>query len=261
MRKIFVLAIMFLFTAVNSSLAHFGMIIPSENIVLDGKKSEIMLNLSFSHPMEGIGMTMERPKSFQVFVNGKSEDMLPTLKATRIMGAEAWQAKYTLNRPGLYQFVVEPIPYWEETENCYIIHYSKTYVSAFGEEEGWSEPLGLKTEILPLTRPFGNYTGNIFQGQVLLDGKPVPHAEIEVEFYNSVKNYIVPNNIMVTQTLKADSHGVFTYAVPFAGWWGFAALNTSPEQMDHEGEKKNVELGAILWTNFIDPIRAKKRIK
>ena len=30
---------------------------------------------------------------------------------------------------------------------------------------------------------------------------------------------------MVTQTIKADPNGIFTYAAPKAGWWGFAALN------------------------------------
>lgn len=71
---------------------------------------------------------------------------------------------------------MEPQPYWEPAEDCYIVHYTKAYVAAFGEEEGWDEPAGLKTEIVPLTRPFGNYAGNVFQGQVLLNGKPVPGA-------------------------------------------------------------------------------------
>ena len=47
-------------------------------------------------------------------------------------------------------------------EDCFIIHYTKTVVAAFGEEENWGQPLGLKTEIVPLTRPFANYTGNVF---------------------------------------------------------------------------------------------------
>ena len=50
-------------------------------------------------------------------------------------------------------------------------------------------------EIIPLTRPFANYSGNIFQGRVLLDGKPVPGAEVEVEYYNRGE-YCIKNVIM-----------------------------------------------------------------
>lgn len=57
---------------------------------------------------------------------------------------------------------MEPKPYFEPAEDCYIIHYTKTVVSAFGLE-GWDRELGLKTEIVPLTRPFGLYAGNVFQ--------------------------------------------------------------------------------------------------
>ena len=60
---------------------------------------------------------------------------------------------------------------------------------------------------------------------------------------------------MVTQGVKADANGVFTYAVPFAGWWGFAALNTADEKLDHDGTPKNVELGAVLWAEFVDPVK------
>ena len=121
---------------------------------------------------------------------------------------------------------MEPNPYWEPAEDCYIIHYTKTVVAAFGDDEGWESEVGLKTEIVPLTKPFGLYSGNIFQGIVKLDGKIVPFAQIEVEYYNKDKKAIAPTDYMITQTIKADKHGVFSYAAPAAGWWGFAALNT-----------------------------------
>jgi cobalt/nickel transport protein len=57
---------------------------------------------------------------------------------------------------------------------------------------------------------------------------------------------------MVTQTIKADQNGVFTYAVPKSGWWGFAALNTDDEKMKHNGEEKDVEMGAVIWVQFHD---------
>lgn len=239
------------------ALAHFGMVIPSANVVTEKSGADIALDLSFSHPMEGVGMALARPNSFKVYANGGAEDLTANLKPVQIMGHDAWRTRYAVKRPGVYQFVMEPVPYWEPAEDCFIVHYVKTCVAAYGEEDGWAEPLGVKTEIVPLTRPFGNYAGNVFQGRVLLDGKPVPGAEVEVEYYNRDKSHVAPNEYMVTQVIRADADGVFTYSVPFAGWWGFAALNTGAEKIAHEGKPKNVELGAVLWTEFVEPVRAK----
>ena len=147
---------------------------------------------------------------------------------------------------------MEPKPYWEPAEDCFIIHYTKTIIAAFGADAGWDEPIGLKTEIVPLTRPFGLYAGNVFQGIVLVGGKPAPGTEVEVEFYNKDKKSEAPNDYFVTQVVKADKNGVFTFAVPKAGWWGFAGLNTSDKKIKHDGEEKDVEIGAVLWIEFKD---------
>ena len=241
----------------SAAFAHFGMVIPAADAVMEKKDAAVSLDISFSHPMEMVGMNMEKPKAFAVIADGAKQDLLPALKGQKIMGKDAWKAAYTIKKPGVYQFIMEPTPYWEPAEDCYIIHYTKTYVAAFGEEEGWDKPAGLKTEIVPLTRPFGNYAGNVFQGQVLVDGKPVPNAMVEVELYNQGKKYQAPNDYMVTQSVKADAHGVFTYAVPFAGWWGFAALATATETLEYKGQAKSVEQGAVLWTRFLAPQKAK----
>ena len=56
---------------------------------------------------------------------------------------------------------------------------------------------------------------------------------------------------MVTQTIKADGNGVFTYAAPKPGWWGFAALNEADFKLKTKsGEEKAVELGAVIWVHF-----------
>lgn len=233
--------------------AHFGMVIPSKSTAPAKGDAVLALDVAFAHPFEGHGMDMDEPKAFTVFVNGKAEDITAALKPQTFMGHKAWKASYTLTRPGVYQFAVEPRPYFEPAEDCYIVHYAKAIVPAFGSEAGWDEPLGLKTEIVPLTRPFGNYAGNVFQGRVLLDGRPVPGAEVEVESYNKGGRHAAPNDYYVTQVVKADANGVFTYAVPWAGWWGFAALSTAPDKMAYKGRPKDVELGAVLWMEFAAP--------
>jgi cobalt/nickel transport protein len=200
--------------------------------------------------MEMVGMELVKPKVATVTVNGNRQDLLAQLTPTRIMDHGAWRLDYPIKRPGVYMFHMEPQPYWEPAEDCFIVHHTKTVVAAFGDDEGWDAELGLKTEIVPLAKPFGLYAGNVFQGIVKMDGKPVPHAEVEVEYYNRDQQAHAPTDYMITQTVKADGNGVFTYATPTSGWWGFAALNTADYTLDHEGQKKDVELGAVIWVYF-----------
>lgn len=230
--------------------AHFGMVIPSDNMVMQDENKTLKLDLSFSHPFEIIGMTLEKPKLFFVINNGKKTSLLNNLKQKKIMNEKAWGMDYKIKMPGIYNFCMEPTPYWEPAENCFIIHYTKTVVAAFGDDEGWDAEVGLKTEIVPLSKPFGLYEGNVFQGIVKLDGKPVPYATVEVEYFNKGKKAEAPTDYMVAQTIKADGNGVFTYAVPESGWWGFAALNTADYQLKLKNEKKDVELGAVIWVHF-----------
>ncbi|MBU4464193.1 MAG: DUF4198 domain-containing protein, partial [Proteobacteria bacterium] len=182
--------------------------------------------------------------------NSAKKDLLGNLKNIKVMGHSAWQVDYSINRPGIYMFYMEPKPYWEPSEDCFIVHYTKTVVAAFGDDEGWDEEIGLKTEIVPLSKPFGLYAGNVFQGIVKLDGKAVPYADVEIEYYNQGGKLKAPTDYMVTQSIKADQNGVFTYAAPKAGWWGFSALNPSDKKMKYNGKEKDVELGAVLWVEF-----------
>jgi cobalt/nickel transport protein len=233
------------------AFGHFGMLIPSDNMVMANDSRKVNLQLSFSHPMEMVGMELVKPKVFKVVTGEKQNDLLDDLKPMRVMDHSAWQMDYQIKRPGVYVFYMEPQPYWEPAEDVFIVHYTKTVVTAFGDDEGWDREIGLKTEIVPLSKPFGLYAGNVFQGIVKVDGQPVSYAEVEVEFFNKEKKAEAPTDYMVTQTVKADQNGVFTYAVPKSGWWGFAALNEADFTLKaNSGEAKGVELGAIIWVHF-----------
>ena len=54
-------------------------------------------------------------------------------------------------------------------------------MAALGDEEEWDQEVGLKAEIIPLTRPFGVSAGNVFRGLVKFNGKPLPGADVEVD--------------------------------------------------------------------------------
>lgn len=230
--------------------AHYGMVIPSDSMVMPEDERTITLTLSFSHPFERIGMELVRPEAFTVTGNGTTEDLGGALKPTKVMDQPAWTADYRPKRPGAYIFAMTPQPYWEPAEDLFIVHYTKTVVAAYGDDSGWDAEIGLKTEIVPLARPFGLYAGNVFQGIVKVDGKAVPYAEVEVEYYNEDGRAKAPTDYMITQTIKADADGVFTYAAPRSGWWGFSALNSADFTLPHDGDQKEVELGAVLWVRF-----------
>jgi cobalt/nickel transport protein len=257
-KGVMVLVMVWSLTGVGPAFAHFGMLIPSKATVSQGDPKMLELQISFSHPFEMAGMDMAKPKAFGVLTGGSKEDLVSTLKPAQVMGKAAWSSQYTIKKPGVYIFYIEPEPYWEPAEDSFIAHYTKVVVPAFGEEEGWDTEVGLKTEIVPLARPYGLYAGNVFQGIVKVDGKAVPYAEVEIEYYNQDHQAEAPTEYMVTQVTKADRNGVFTYAAPKAGWWGFAALNTADFKLKKDGKDKAVEIGGVLWVYFHD-WQAKKK--
>ncbi len=230
--------------------AHFGMVITSDSMVMQEDFRTLDLKLSFSHPFEGIGMDMEKPEQFAVYHGEQKTDLTGKLKKTEVMGKTGWQTNYPVKRPGTYVFAMTPRPYWEPAEDLFIIHYTKTYVTAFGDDTGWDREIGLPAEIVPLSKPFALYAGNVFQGVVKVNGEPVPHAEVEVEYDNRNGNASAPTDYFITQTVKADKNGVFTYAAPAAGWWGFSALQTADYQLEKNGKKKDVEIGGVIWVKF-----------
>lgn len=230
--------------------AHFGMITPDQPIISQDNK-EAVFTLSFSHPFENHTMNLEKPKQFFVSVGDNKNDLINTLEKIDLLNHTAWKSSYSFKRPGVYQFVMEPKPYWEPSEDLSIIHYTKTIIPAYGDDEGWDQPVGLPTEIVPLLRPFGNYAGNSFTGQVLVNGTPSAYAEVEVELYNPNATYTAPSEYHITQVVKANSEGIFTFTCPVSGWWGFAALTEADYTIKNpEGEDKPVELGAVFWTYF-----------
>lgn len=235
--------------------AHFQMILPEKDIIEKRGESEISLHLIFCHPFEGDVMNMEQPLKFGVLIRGtQRKNLLDILKEYRIDGKLAWKTFHRIKRPGDYVFYVEPKPYWEPAEGKFIIHYTKVIVNAFGLEEGWDAEVGLKAEIIPLTRPYGLYTGNVFRGLVKVNGKPAPFIPVEIEYYNKDKKYKAPAGPFVTQVIKTDANGVFSYAMPKAGWWGFAALTEAEKKMKNPEDSKEypVEIGAVIWVRVED---------
>ncbi|OUD15288.1 DUF4198 domain-containing protein [Thioflexithrix psekupsensis] len=237
--------------------AHFQTLLPSSDSVADADDKTLTFLLAFTHPMaQGPLMSMEMPRQFGVFLDGKKHDLLAQLTAQQSPnGQQFFHARFTLTQPRDHLFYLEPAPYWEPDEGQLIIHYTKVIVDAFEGVSAWDQLVGFPVEIEPLVRPYGLWTGNLFRGIVKHHAQAVPFAEIEVEYFND-DGVKIPASPFLTQVIKADAQGVFSYAMPKAGWWGFAALiEAEHPQKNPQGELVPVELGGLIWVRTRDMIR------
>ena len=249
MKKIVALTTAFLAFTVTAH-AHFVVLKPSTDI-LGGDKRSVTLEARFTHPMEGgPNMDLEIFDSGAVINGSKIKLRWKEVKIPAMEGSakkvSSFKTEFRVRRPGVYQFYVDPKPFFEPAEGKFIRQVTKVYVEAFGLEEGWDKPIGLKAEIIPLTRPFGIWEGNTFRGRVFINGKPAANVDVEVEYLNP-GNVEVPDDAFVTQVIKTDENGYFVYTIPWAGWWGFSAIGDGGKLKHKDGKLYPVELDAVIW--------------
>ena len=246
------------------AFAHFQMIYTPVAALDKGK--EIELKLVFTHPFSaGHTMNMGQPEQFFVIHKDKKKDLLTTLKpitwTSLTNSGKAFETSYKIRGMGDWIFALVPAPYYEKSEDIYIQQCTKMVVNAAGAPTDWDAEIGLPAEIVPYDKPYALWTGNVFRGMVKSGGKPVPFAEIEVEYINhppvmdknmfSKKAMVagVPSDAHETMGIKADANGEFTVGIPKAGWWGICALGVGPKT-EHKG--KELSQDAVIWFQAVD---------
>lgn len=242
------------------ALAHFQLI-HTETTQLE-VTGDVPVKLIFWHPHEnGHVMDMDTPLEFFVQHRGEKIDLMPSLTPMTFQGADnagaGFDAIVPVKRSGDYVLAVTPAPYYEESENLYIQQITKTYLNRNELPTDWMEPLGLPTEILPLVKPTNVMAGSTFSGQVVANGLPVPGVEIEIEYLAAVPD--MANNTpgpVTASPLPGGSivaisgpDGVFSFGIPRAGMWGFAALGSGPET---EFDGKDLSQDAVIWIRAYD---------
>jgi cobalt/nickel transport protein len=251
-KSIFVLSICF---CSQLSYAHLQLIYTDTTIV--EKPKPVPAKLIFWHPMEnGHVMDMAKPLEVSVYHRGQAINITDQAQQTLFTGlhnsAISWDIDIPVKRSGDYVVVVTPEPYYEASEDIYIQQITKVYLNRNQMPTDWDQLHGLKAEILPLAKPYNILAGTNFRGQVLKAGKPVPFAEIEVEYM------IAPPNLSTSQvssnasmelpgggiTILSDAQGVFSMAIPKAGYWGFAALGVGT---DDTYQDKPLSQDAVIW--------------
>lgn len=256
MKKLFSsLAVALGLSASFAAHAHFQLVYTPE--VRLENPATLPMKLVFWHPMEnGHTMDMGKPEAFFVVHKDTKTDLMPLLKPITFKGkdnsAKAFEANVQVRRNGDYIFVLQPAPYFEKEEDIYIQQITKSFVNKAGIPTGWNEPVGLPTEIVPLNKPTNVLVGSTFSGKVLSNGKPVAGAEIEIEYMAAPPN--VKTNAPVSGASAGakggslvaitDDQGVFTFGIPKAGFWGFAALGSGPAK---EYKGKELSQDAVIW--------------
>ena len=262
-KTIISLTVLLLAAFTTPAMAHFQMIYTPDSAL--EKAREVNLNLVFTHPFDaGHTMDMEKPEEFFVVKKGRKKNLLDTLKpiewTSLTNSGAAYETSYRLRGMGDNVFCLVPAPYYEKEEDVYIQQITKMVVNTAGFPTDWDSEIGLPTEIVPLDKPYGLWTGNVFRGVVKSNGKPVPHAEIEVEYLNhqplpahnafaEKAGVEAPQDAFVTMTIKANVNGEFAFGIPRAGWWGFCALGAGP---DDAYKGKALSQDAVIWVQARD---------
>ena len=258
--------------ASGAAYAHFQLLYTPEAALKEA--GAIPLALVFSHPFEsGFTMNMGQPEAFYVVsrrgdAEKKSTDLMQYLEPIQWAGQDSKGAAYVAKPPrsvtrslGDYTYVLKPAPYYEKSEDKYIQQITKTMVNIGGLPGAWDEPLGLPVEVVPLDKPYANWVGGVFRAVILSGGKPVPHAEIEVEYLNHEPQIdahkfadeakaTAPQDAFTTLSIRADAAGQVIIGLPKAGWWGIAALDLRGDKSKFQG--KHLSLDAVLWLKATD---------
>lgn len=253
--------------------AHFLILYPGTAARMPGGAIELLM--AFAHPFPGAPiMNLSRPAAFYLIRqrgnDGKPQkvDLSANLEPVEFVGTDEKSAsafKVKLPRAetrsaGDYVFVVEPEPFYEDTEDKYIQQFTKTIVNIGGVPGNWDKDVGLPAEIRPLDKPYAAWTGGVFRGVVLARGKPVPFADVEVQYVNRDIDMTamtwtgdpkikLPHPAFETLTLKSDATGGFTIGLVKAGWWGVAALGVGPSTT-FKGKKLSQD--AVIWVQATD---------
>ncbi|MBQ7608194.1 MAG: DUF4198 domain-containing protein [Desulfovibrionaceae bacterium] len=227
-----------------------------------GIREETDILITRMHAFSNECFSMDTPQSFTVLLYRRTEpivdghpkplrgDLLGDVEEILYKGKKAWGANVALTSPGLYHFLLETKPWWNDAQTCFMQHFVKVMLPVFGDDTGWDEQSGQRFEIVPQTRPFGLLAPALFQGTVLFEGKAQPNCLVILERINT-DNQKVPTPWHESQVFKTNANGQFTAVLNRSGWWCARALREGPPLKGADGQPKAFTMGALYWF-FVD---------
>ncbi len=138
-------------------------------------------------------------------------------------------------KAGDYIIVVKHLPHWKKQLGYYKQKLTKSFINYGGFITDWPKRvLDNEPEIIPLTPPYGVYSGTLFRAEAVNDkGEKIPHAEILIEYLNytmgstalDTDNPFLVNEYLGNITIFADSNGTFSFIPPNEGVWTFTLVD------------------------------------
>ncbi len=196
---------------------------------------EVRWFLFRGEPFQGIVRDLLPPKAFMALPNGKKEPVALSIVNVKdyATGKErrGYRPHYTPTQKGDYYLCLVSQPAFVQEVGEVWQEFTKVPLHV-AVETSWPKPVGLKAEIIPLTRPYGLEAGAVFRGQVLYQGKPVKDALVQFTYYHG---YFLPQKDLPKQqggdtdlarmypSVRTDTEGLFTVYLNKAGWWLISA--------------------------------------
>ncbi|MEE9367480.1 MAG: DUF4198 domain-containing protein [Pontiella sp.] len=261
MMKKYTVISMISLTITGITWGHVQLMVPN-NDTMDGQKGAVReMDIRFLEHASKNGplLPMGKPKEYGVLVNSKKYDLKHTLKAVKKNDKIRYTSTFKMKEAGAHVMYLEPASYWEATEQVMVTHYTKVIFNSCGAGieteshlgwenwEGWHQMVGFPVEIEPLLNCTALWTGSVFRGVLYFKNKPAAFSRIEVEYYNENHDVKQPNNSYITQIIKTDAHGQFSFILLKEGWWAFTAIPESSEVTENpDGKDVGVEMGGVL---------------
>jgi cobalt/nickel transport protein len=236
--------------------AHFNMLLPERASARRG--DAITFLYQWGHPFEHQLFDAPAPESLVVRApDGRRTT--PELREVALPAADRKVRGYrfglTAERRGDYVLLLRTRPIWMPDEQEFL-HDQVKVVLHVQAQRGWDaavasapESAGAHAdlpEVLPLTRPYGLRPGMAFQGQLQLQGKPLPGVLVEVERYNPTPPKEMPPDEQITRVVKTDPNGIFTCTLPESGWWCMTGRREGGKAF-RDGKAFPVIERATLW--------------
>lgn len=223
---------------------------------------EVDILIASLEPYAQSGEDMDMPQMFAQIIRNPGQDggdptaersdLLVDVEEIRYLDKRAWGANLAIGKPGLYQYIMEARPRWDEKRGVYSMRQAKVILPVFGVDAGWHLPTGQHFEILPLTRPFGLSAPAMFAGLAILDGKPCPNIMVRMGRINSPKKN-APTEWHKTLEGRTDDSGQFAFTLNQPGWWYCEAIAPADPLKGQDGKAKPAENSTALWL-YVDAL-------
>lgn len=236
-------------------------LVPSQPVVENapGKKKakttpEVDLLIALMDPYEYLSEDMDRPQFLAVLYYDPTRkdaepqliNLLGDMEEIRYNGKKAWGVNVAVDRPGLYQFVLEAKPWWNPNKKAYLHQQAKVLLPVQSGADGWSATFGQSFEILPLTRPFGMVAPALFSARILLDGKAMANLPIFMGKLNTAQSKAA-NQWQTIMETRSNGDGQFSFLLNEPGWWYCEANTSGAPLKGPDGTMSEVERSTVLW--------------